>query len=316
MFLAAAAHTADNSTREDSMFDRFTPAILLVGIFVLIAPADLRAEQPDLAIDILATFDYPGSGNSTVPEAINERGDVTGFYNDPSGATISFVRFRDGRFSPPLIEPNDDSSFTQARSLNRDRVVCGYYLNAGFFHGFFFTANAYTEYDVPGATNTVITGINDAGDFAGEFTTPTSSFVAYSNIGGTVAAISIPGAMTSTCFAINSADEIVGDYTDASSLIHGFYQDPSGGLVFPIDPPGATSTFPFGISNRSVIVGRFVDSSGLGHGFLLRLPGEYVQFDYPGAVFTSLNGINSHGLLCGRYDDGSGIFHGFIGRLR
>jgi hypothetical protein len=299
------------------MYHKIVPAAFM-AVLVCATIAPVGAEQPELAIQILATFDYPGTGNSTVPQAINEQGDITGFYNDASGATIGFIRFRDGSFSPPLIDPNDTGNFTQARGINDARVVCGYYSEMlfGFFHGFFFGNNLFTDYDVPGATSTVITGINNLGDFVGEFASATQAFTAYSNIGGTVTAINVPGATNSSSFAINDANEIVGQYTDSAAVIRGFYQDPAGGLLFPIEAPGATTTFLFGISNRSQIVGRFLDSGNISHGLLLKLPNRFVQYDYPGALFTSLNGINSRGFICGRYNDGSGVFHGFIGRVR
>jgi hypothetical protein len=286
----------------------------LIGLFDLDRAA--LAEQPPVTVQILAVFDYPDATTQTSPQSINERGDIIGFYNDATGATRGFIRFRNGNFSPPLIDPNDDGSFTQARGINSNRTACGYYSNTGLFHGFFLSGNTYMTFDVPGATNTVISGINDAGDFVGEFTTATTPFVAYSDIGGTIATINVSGATSSTAFAININNEIVGEYADSGSVLHGFYQASNGALTFPLDPPGATATFPFGINSRSMIVGRFVDSSSVAHGFLLKLPNRYTQYDYPGAVFTSLNGVNTEGFVCGRYDDGSGILHGFVGRVR
>jgi hypothetical protein len=293
-------------------------SFLLGAFFICLLPAARGAEKSDLTIQILVTFDYPLATTQTSPQGINDLGDVSGFYNDGTGATVGFIRLHNGRFSPPLVDPNDMGNFTQGRGLNNNRVVCGYYSGPNFsgFHGFFFSDNIYTTYDVPGATSTAVTGVNDAGDFVGEYATATQAFIAYSNIGGTLASITIPGAMTSSGFDINNLGEIVGDYVDGAGVTHGFYQNTLGGLVFPIDAPGATATFPFAIDDRGQIVGRFVDSGGTAHGFLLRLPDHFVQYDYPGAVFTSLNGLNRGGLCCGRYDDGSGVLHGFIGRVR
>jgi uncharacterized membrane protein len=291
----------------------------LLGTFALAFPSLGRGdEEPEATIQILATFDYPLATTQTSPQGINDLGDVSGFYNDATGATVGFIRLGNGRFSPPLIDPDDMGNFTQGRGLNNDRVLCGYYSAPNFsgFHGFFLSDNLYATYDVPGSTSTVITGLNDAGDFVGEYATATQAFVAYSNLSGMVTTITIPNATTSSGFDINNAGEIVGDYVDDAGVTHGFYQDAAGGLIFPIDAPGATATFPFAIDDRGQIVGRFVDNNGAGHGFLLRLPNQFVQYDFPGATFTSLNGLNSRGLCCGRYDDGSGIVHGFIGRVR
>src|SRR6476659_3375537 len=50
------------------------------------------------SIEVITTFDYPGVGNSTLPQKINERGDVVGVFVS-AGVTRAFVRFSDGSFS-------------------------------------------------------------------------------------------------------------------------------------------------------------------------------------------------------------------------
>jgi len=67
------------------------------------------------SIEVITTFDYPGTGNSTLPQKINERGDVVGVFVS-SGVTRAFVRFSDGSFSPPIVDPNDTVGFTEAQS--------------------------------------------------------------------------------------------------------------------------------------------------------------------------------------------------------
>ena len=53
---------------------------------------------PSGSIQVITTFDYPGTGNRTLPQKINERGDVVGVFIDSSGVTRAFVRFSDGSF--------------------------------------------------------------------------------------------------------------------------------------------------------------------------------------------------------------------------
>jgi len=150
------------------MFDRLAHVTFLAGILALVAAAPLTAEQPAITIDILATFDYPLATGITSPQGINERGDVSGFYTDAVG-TRGFLRLRNGQFSPPLIDPGDPGNFTQGRDLNDAREVCGYFSEPNFsaFHGFFFLNGTFTTYDVPGATATIITGLNNAGRVCG-----------------------------------------------------------------------------------------------------------------------------------------------------
>ena len=43
------------------------------------------------SIEVITTFDYPGAGNSTLPQKINDRGDIVGIYLGPKpepGATF------------------------------------------------------------------------------------------------------------------------------------------------------------------------------------------------------------------------------------
>jgi hypothetical protein len=77
------------------------------------------------SIEVITTFDYPGTGNQTLPQKINERGDVVGEFIDSSGVTRGFVRFRDGSFSAPIVDPNDTVGFTEGRGINNPRTVVG-----------------------------------------------------------------------------------------------------------------------------------------------------------------------------------------------
>src|SRR5207237_9439895 len=117
------------------------------------------------SIEVITTFDYPGTGNLTLPQKINERGDIVGEFIDPTGVTRGFVRFSDGSFSAAIVDPNDSVGFTEGRRINNSRTVCGDYLiSDGTLHSFFLSDATFTEYDVHGALQTVLLGINDPGD--------------------------------------------------------------------------------------------------------------------------------------------------------
>jgi len=270
-----------------------------------------------ITIEVLETFDYPGTGNLTRPQKLNDGRDIVGEFVDSAGATRGFVRAANGSFSSPLIEPNDDANFTEGRGINNSRTVCGDYLiSAGTFHGFFLTGNTYTDYDVPGSLDTNVLGINNAGDFVGNFIASDGIARAFYSIGGTVTQIDIPDAPTfSASYQLNGRNVLVGYYIDSSAINHGFYQDETGTLHFPIDPPGSTGTILFGINDKGWMVGRFSDSAAVTHGLLFIPPRKFVKFDYPASTtFTSLNGINKKGYICGRYTDDAGIEHGFTAR--
>src|SRR5206468_3785769 len=120
------------------------------------------------SIEVITTFDYPGTGNLTLPQKINERGDIVGEFIDSTGVARGFVRFSDGSFSAPIVDPNDSVGFTEGRGINNRRTVVGDYATSdGNLHGFFLSGGTFTGYDVPGAVSTAVLGINNPNDFAG-----------------------------------------------------------------------------------------------------------------------------------------------------
>src|SRR6476619_3347602 len=269
-------------------------------------------------IEVLETFDYPGTGNSTLPQKINERGDVVGVFIDSSGVTRGFVRFSDGSFSAPIVDPNDTVGFTEGRGINNSRTVCGDYVSSdGNNHGFFLSGGTFTEYDVPGAVSTSVLGINDVADFTGSFSYGSGIFQGYVSVGGTITSFSVPGALLTLAYETNNSKQlVVGYYIDSSGILHGYYRDANGALHFPIDPSGSVATILFGDNDKNWVVGRYADSSGVTHGLFFVPPNKFFTFDVPGSSFTSLNDINDQGLICGRYVDASGSSHGFIARVR
>jgi hypothetical protein len=270
------------------------------------------------SIEVITTFDYPGTGNQTLPQKINERGDVVGAFIDSNGVTSGFVRFSDGSFSDPIVEPNDTVGFTEGRGINNSRTVAGDYATSdGNLHGFFLSGGTFTEYDVPGAVFTAVLGINNPADFAGTFVDASGIQQAFVSVGGTLTLFSVPAAIATLAYDINDSKRlVVGYYIDSSGILHGYYRDSDGTLHFPIDPTGSVGTILFGDNNRNWVVGRYADTSGVTHGLFFVPPNNFFTFDFPGSTFTSLNGISSQGNMTGRFVDASGIAHGFIARVR
>ncbi len=271
------------------------------------------------SIEVITTFDYPGTGNATLPQKINERGDVVGEFIDSAGVVRGFVRFSDGSFSDPIVDPNDTVGFTEGRGINNSRTVAGdYAASDGTIHSFLLSGGTFTEYDVPGAVQTNLLGINEPGELTGAFDDGSGIFQAFVDRHGTITSFSVPdGAGGTFAYEINNSKQLlVGYYIDASGILHGYYRDANGALHFPIDPPGSVGTVLFGDNNRNWVVGRYADASGVTHGLFFVPPDSFFTFDYPGSTFTSLNGISSQGVICGRFVDASGIAHGFIARVR
>src|SRR5712691_5083583 len=291
---------------------------ILAVLFVFPLMGTFAQQAPNSgSIEVITTFDYPGTGNSTLPQKINERGDIVGVFIDSLGVERGFVRFSDMSFSAPIVDPNDTVGFTEGRGINNSRTVCGDYASSdGNNHGFFLSGGTFTEYDVPGAVSSSVLGINDVADFTGSFSYGSGIFQGFVSVGGTMTSFSVPGALLTLAYEINNSNQlVVGYYIDSSGIPHGYFRDANGALHFPIDPSGSTTTILFGDNNRNWVVGRYADSSGVTHGLFFTAPNNFFTFDYPGSTFTSLNGINDQGNICGRYVDASGIAHGIIARV-
>src|SRR5215469_9868604 len=95
----------------------FISVLAVLFVFPLMGTVALQA-APSGSIEVITTFDYPGTGNITQPQKINEKGDIVGNFIDSSGVERGFVRFSDGSFSAPIVDPNDTVGFTDARAIN------------------------------------------------------------------------------------------------------------------------------------------------------------------------------------------------------
>src|SRR5881396_590169 len=310
-----------NSTKEEINIMKpkqiFNSILAVLFVFPLMGTFAQQAPN-SFSIEVITTFDYPGTGNSTLPQKINERGDIVGIFLDSNLVSRGFVRFSNGSFSAPIVDPNDTVGFTEGRGINNSRTVCGDYAAPdGNLHGFFLSGGTFTEYDVPGAVFTAVLAINNPADFAGTFIDGSGIQQAFVSVGGTLTLFSVPAAVATLAYDINDSKRlVVGYYIDSAAILHGYYRDANGALHFPIDPPGSVATILFGDNNRNWVVGRYADASGVTHGLFFVPPNRFFTFDYPGSTFTSLNGISSQGNITGRYVDATGIAHGFIARVR
>jgi len=141
---------------------------LIVGLLAI--PCLAATQDGGIEIQLLATIDYPDSNVvGTYPRGINDGGDVVGYLLYSDSSARGFIRYADGSFSDPLVEPNDTGVFTVATGITNDGVICGYYGNSILHRvGFFLNGTTYSEFLVPGLPSTDIQDINDAGDFVGE----------------------------------------------------------------------------------------------------------------------------------------------------
>jgi hypothetical protein len=90
-------------------------------------------------------------------------------------------------------------------------------------HGFLYSGGSYTTLDVPGAAQTILNGINDAGQIVGSFSMVGYPYPhAFVMSGGSHTTLDVPGAISTTAYGINDAGQIVGSYVDGGGTRHGF----------------------------------------------------------------------------------------------
>ena len=183
------------------------------------------------SIEVITTFDYPGAGNATLPQKINERGDVVGEFIDSSGVTRGFVRFSDGSFSDPIVDPNDTVGFTEGRGINNSRTVAGdYVISDGTIHSFFLVGRHLHGIRCSGRGP-------DQSAFDKRYRRvyrrfdPDGSgiFQAFVGRGGNLTSWTVPGAALTLAYEINNNKQLaVGYFVDAAGILHGYYRDAPG----------------------------------------------------------------------------------------
>lgn len=244
----------------------------------------------------LIEFDAPNSATisapacapncGTQPYAVNDRGEITGYYIDANIVPHGFVRYADGHVI----------------SFDAPGAGLGYGLNQG----------------------TVAYSINNRGEIAGQF--EDSSYVFHGFVrypGGTFATFDAPGAGTgpnqgTLGEGINAAGDIDGYYIDAQNVVHGFLRSGDGDITTFQEPDAGTGayqgTYPLekSINVGGEIDGYYVDQNNASHGFLRARDGTFTTIDPPGALFTIAGGINSAGAITGYYSDASNLIHGFL----
>ena len=285
--------------------------------FAALALTGALAQSPEspeaFSFQFVSQFDYPGTGNQTRPQKINDLGDIAGLFVNTAAASFGFMRLNNGNFSRPIADPNATSNFTEGRGLNNSRLVCGDYTDsAGAFEGFFLSGRTFTNYDIE-PTFTIVLGVNNAADFVGSVIPSSGIQSGFLSIGGNVTEFTVPNATATLAYQLNRTNQSCGYYIDSGGVTHGYWRDSDGTIHAPIDPVGSTGTILFGNNDRNFMVGRYSDAGGATHGILFVPPNRFLVYDQPGATFTSLNGINRSNEIVGRYTDPNRLIdHGII----
>jgi hypothetical protein len=159
--------------------------------------------------------------------------------------------------------------------------------------------------DFPGATNTYIFALNDAGHFVGAEIDSAGVNHAIFDDGRQLQLLNLSGPartnLGSLAFSINNRGDIAGAFTDSGGVQHGYVRHADGTLT-QINYPGASSTQAFGVNDWEMVIGIYTDAQNNAHAFLLR-GGRYLNVDLPGGPSTTTTplSINDLGEIAGEY---------------
>jgi hypothetical protein len=178
------------------------------------------------------------------------------------------------------------------------------------------TQYSFEFFDVPGATSTEPSSINDLGDVVGDYSDATGVFHGFTRSkGGSITTIDVDGAVETSALGNNDWGDIVGGFVSASGDQFGFMRSARGTTtVIDFEPfPGIAETYVGAINNRREMVGGYGPDFDIG--FLLR-DGRFTALpDPPGSsvpAFTFPYGINDFGVITGQFLDTNGDSHGYV----
>lgn len=185
-------------------------------------------------------------------------------------------------------------------AINKSDTVVGTFqdLTTVFTHGFQWSGGTGQLYDYPGATQTWLSGINDAGLAVGSYFDSQGRGFGFFLKNGQTKPLSVAGAYDTFPSGLNSHNAVVGSYdTFAGGPNIGF--EMNGSTVTTIQYPGAVSTYPLAINDAGAIVGYYYDGT-TEHGFL-EYQNSYSTLEPAGASSSLAFGINNAGEIVGEY---------------
>lgn len=171
----------------------------------------------------------------------------------------------------------------------------------------------YLTLDYPGASATIIWGLDDFGDLAGQYTVagePSHAMTWHHGKFQPLAPDKL-GTGFSAAGGPNDAGTLYGGYADAAGVQHGFVI--RGRRFETVDFRGHLNSNVDAVDACDTILGVYWDADGVFHGMLSR-NGNETPFDVNGARDTYPLGLNDKGESVGYWDADGVATHGFLRR--
>lgn len=163
--------------------------------------------------------------------------------------------------------------------------------------------------NVPGASVTTVTGLNNGGTIVGFSKDRRGNVAAFSERSG-VWTHYTEASYATEYLGVNDGGTAVGFYTDDRGVNHAFARDLKSGTMTRIHP-GSASVTASAIDDRGDVVGYETVAHGNVRAFLWE-SGHFTEFSYPEAAETKALGIAANGEIVGTYVRAGGEAHGFL----
>jgi probable HAF family extracellular repeat protein len=154
---------------------------------------------------------YRGAENFTVPNGINDRGEIVGVYQDAVPGEHSFL-CKAGKYEA-LVYPG--AKEIGAQGICNSGQVVGDFPDAKGTHGFVYLENVgvFTPaLDCPTGTVTALRGINNGGQIVGGCIDAQGNEHPFLYMAGSLNPILIPGAISASVNGINDRGQVVGNF--------------------------------------------------------------------------------------------------------
>ena len=173
---------------------------------------------------VVTSITVPGA-SQTVLHGINNDGQILGHSRQDLFALARAFLWADGQFTfldVPGVLPVVASATEASMGFNDRGQIVGPVQSGGRQHGFLLDNGELTLIDVPDATHTLASGINNRGQIVGVYHVVGDQGIYLRHPDGSFTLIDIPGASSIHRVTISDRGAIAGSFTDTAGTIHGF----------------------------------------------------------------------------------------------
>ena len=247
-------------------------------------------------------------GTDITVTGVNSTGQVTGFGLTSQGDYHAFLWSSGVMTDLGVYSTNSES---QAGGINNSGVIAGTQTGSAGTQAGTWTGGVYTPV---GNAGTSATGINDAGQVVGMYTTANGQGHAYRTSGASIQDLgTLAGGIWSAAYGINNSGAVTGYGMTSSGNFRGFVTDAAGKMTA-LSTLGGSNSYGMAINNTGQVAGSASVTSGYVHAAEWN-NGSVIDLGTLGGGNSFAYGINSSAMIVGySYLSNSQDSHAFVYR--